>query len=173
MQKIDWVKILEEERDGIREALIEAYTDACGGNLLSGFSMAVKIDHEGNFSDYIIGSERTPSDVWAGKAIEIARIACFNPLNDTDETEEILPYLKDEELQAFTRFLDGKRPSLHQLRQWKPEIADRVEKEYIDNYVSETASDWASRTLDEALARAAVYDREEELKAELAELGKS
>lgn len=173
MQKTNWVKILEEERDGIREALIEAYTDACGGNFLSGFSMAVKIDREGNFSDYIISSDRTPSDVWVGKAFEIGRIACFNPLNDSDETEEILPYLKDGELQAFTQFLDGRRPSLLQLRLWKPEIADRVEKEYIENYVSETASDWASKTLDEAMERAACYDREEALKAELAELGKS
>lgn len=153
MKKTNWKRLLEEEKDDIRDALIEAYVDACGGHLLSGFSLAVKIDHEGTISDYLIGPDSTPSDVWAGKAIEIARIACFNPLDGKDEMEGLLPYLKEEELQAFTRFLGAEPPSLQQLRQWKPEIADRVEKAYLEHYVSRTASAWASRTVKEALQR--------------------
>lgn len=156
MEKINWRELLEKEIDFIREALVEAYTDACGEQANSGFLHGVKMDFEGNVYHYLISPDKTPSDVWNHKAIEIARIAEFNPLNDKDENEEILIYLKNEELQAFTQFLKDKRPSLYQLRLWKPEIADRVEKKYIENYVANTAYEWASKILNEAIERFSV-----------------
>jgi len=166
MKTTNWRMLLEEESEYILDALVEAYSDACGNPINEGFLQGVKIDREGNIAQYLISPDNLPSDVWIGKAIEIARIAKFNPLNNI---EKLLPYMTEEEFQAFTRFLDGECPSLHKLRLWKPEIADRVEKEYLEKYLSETAYDWASKTLKGALVRFSGYDREESLKVKTAD----
>lgn len=173
MEKINWLEIIEEERDNILDALTAVYNEACCLNANSEICQVLKIDRDGTVIHHTISADTTSSAVWAGNAIELARMAWFNPLDDADETEVISAYLTKEDMQDFTQFLAGEKPSLQKLRQWKIPAADRLEKEFTEKYVADNAPAWASKTMDEILKHANDHDREEILKVEMIELGKS
>jgi hypothetical protein len=173
MEKINWPEIIEEEYDNILDALWAVYNEACCLNANSEICQVLKMDKDGTLVHYTSRANDTSSAVWTGNAIEIARLAWFNPLDDADEAEVISEYLTKDELQDFTRYLDGEKPTLKKLRQWNLYIADRLEKKYTEKYAEDNGPAWAAKAMEKLLKHANEYDRLEMRKAELSDLGKS
>ncbi|HBC94796.1 MAG TPA: hypothetical protein DCZ10_18335 [Pelotomaculum sp.] len=173
MEKINWMEIIQEEYDNILDALAAVYSEACCLNANSEICQVLKMDSNGTLIHHTSTADNTSSAVWNGNAIELARMAWFNPLDFADEAEVILSYLTKEELQGFTRYLDGENPTLHKLRQWNFHIADRFEKKYTEKYADDNAPAWADKMMEELLKHASEYGRADIQKVELADLGKS
>lgn len=173
MEKINWLEIIEEESDNILDALTAVYDDACCLNANSEICQVLKIDSDGTLIHHTSAVDNTTSSVWSGHAIELARLTWFNPLDDADEADVISSYLTKEELQEFTRYLDGEKLTLHKLRQWNTNIADRLEKKYTEQYAAENGPVWADKVMEEILKHASEYGHAETRKEELADLGKS
>jgi hypothetical protein len=173
MEKINWPEIIEEENDNIIDALEALYNDACCLNTNSEICQAIKIDSDGTLIHHTTTAEAITSSVWSGHAIELARMAWFNPLDDADEAEVISAYLSKEELQTFNQFLGGEKPSIKKLRQWNVAAADRVEKKFTEKYAADHAPVWAAQKMTEILKRAGEYGREATLMKEKDDLGKS
>ncbi|TEB05986.1 hypothetical protein Psch_03028 [Pelotomaculum schinkii] len=173
MEKINWLEIIEEESDNILDALTAVYDEACCLNANSEICQVLKMNSDGTLIHHTSTADNTSSAVWNGNAIELARMAWFNPLDFTDEAEVISSYLTKEELQDFTRYLDGENLTLHKLRQWNFYIADRLEKKYTEKYAADNAPAWADKVMQELLKHASEYGRAETQKVELADLGKS
>ncbi|MDD4238425.1 MAG: hypothetical protein PHT62_07705 [Desulfotomaculaceae bacterium] len=173
MEKINWPEIIEEESDNIIDALAAVYNEACCLNANSEICQVLKIDRDGTVIHHTISANTISSAVWAGNAIELARIAWFNPLDGADEAKVISEYLTKEELQAFTQFLAGEDLTLAKLRQWNIYIADRLEKKCTEKYAADNAPAWAAKAMDKIQKQAEEYGRAETQKVELADLGKS
>lgn len=173
MENINWAEIIEEEYDNILDALWAVYNDACCLNANSEICQVLKMDKDGTLVHYTSTADKTSSAVWTGNAIELARLAWFNPLDDADEAEVISGYLTKEELQDFTRYLDGAEPSLTKLREWNIYIADRLEKKYTEKYAEDNGPAWAAKIMEDVMKHADEYGRTEMQKAELSDLGKS
>lgn len=133
----------------------------------------IKLDRDGTLIHYTSPADSISSAVWTGEAIELARMAWFNPLDDADEAKVISTYLAKEELQAFTQFLDGEKPSIKKLRQWNFAAADRLEKEFTEKYAADHAPAWADKKMEEIRKRASEYGREATRMKEKDDLGKS
>jgi len=173
MEKINWLEIIEEESDNIIDALAALYNEACCLNADSEICQVLKIDPDGTLIHHTIAADAISSSVWTGKAIELARMAWFNPFDNADQAEVISAYLTKEELQAFTQFLAGANLTMQKLREWNMYIADRLEKKFTEKYAADNAAGWAAKTMDDILKHANDFGREETRKVEMAELGKS
>lgn len=173
MEKINWPEIIEEESDNISDALSALYSEACCLNADSEVCQVIKLDRDGTLIHYTSKADAYSSAVWSGNAIELARMAWFNPLDDADEAEVISAYLTKEELQAFKQYLDGEKLSLKGLRQWNVAAADRLEKKFTEKYVADNAPAWADKKMEEIRKRASEYGLEATRQEEIDNLGKS
>jgi len=98
--KVNWIKVLEDNEEKIIDALKQAYKQAIGGN---SWEECVDIDPNGKICVYTIGNNSTSMDVWKGEVIEIARFGWWEP--DVDG-EDVVQFLKGEDkLQDFAQWL--------------------------------------------------------------------
>jgi hypothetical protein len=173
VEKINWPEVIEEEKYNLQDAFEALFNEACCLNANSEICQVVKLNANSSIIHYTAPVDSISSAVWTGDAIELARMAWFNPLDDADHEEVIQAYLTKEELQNFSNFLNGEKPSLAKLRQWNVATADRLEKKFTENYVAEHAPAWAAKKMEEIWQKASEYGREETRKEELDDLGKS
>ncbi|MGI5927813.1 MAG: hypothetical protein ACOX8A_11680, partial [Thermacetogeniaceae bacterium] len=148
MTNKDWLKLMEEKEDEIREKLEELYLQAAHNHDENFGSFASEncliLDDDGELSIVKETPNTMDGRVWAGKAMYIAKLKDFHLFENEDEEEWIRQEL-GEKFQEFEKFLEENDgyPVLDTLKEYDSSSYQNIIDDMAFQVESIDAPDWA------------------------------
>lgn len=144
--KVNWREIIERNEEKVKDGIKRAYELACGGHF--GNEYTSEIDTAGNVNCYeYVGGNSQSYQSWKGTAIEVARIKAFDPMDCEDFSyfPQDDAELTEEEKTTFTAWCkqNEEEPEPGLLNEWAPEVWQRWEKVYREEYIAAYADSYA------------------------------
>ena len=149
MTNKDWLKLMEEKEDEIREKLAELYCQAAYNHDENFGSFAAEncliLDDNGELSIVKETPNTMDGRVWAGKAMYIATLKDFNLFENEFEEEWIRNELGQEKFQEFEKFLEenNEYPVLDTLKEYDFSSYQNIIDDMAFQVESIDAPEWA------------------------------
>jgi len=163
----NWIKLLEEKEDEIKERLEQLYEKACNPNTTDHrLTFALVMDEEGYINEETSTGNTIDGKVWEGKAIYVGAITEFNPLNfEEEEKEFIFDSLRDEEKESYLKWRteDTIPISVYDVIDWNEETGNRLLNNYIDDVVSCNAPEFAEEEFNRIYDEQIIKRQEKEI----------
>lgn len=146
MTNKEWITLIEEHEDALRDTIEEAYEKACGAS--PDLVYCVELDQVGRIGiAEFIGSNSMSGCVHDGNAIEIIRIAGFDPTDGDDfsyfpEDDMTLTDTEKKDFLAWAEANDTGKPTPSDLEEWDEIIYHRWYNDYCENYLSQSDGFW-------------------------------
>jgi hypothetical protein len=122
MNKVNWLEIITGNENRVREAIRKCHEDAWKGWGFSGSTISITMNADGEISDTFIENNSTDGEVYAGKAIYLARVPTV--LDIEYGFDDILAELDETELRDFLMWCheNDEMPSMETVSEWDDAI---------------------------------------------------
>ena len=122
MKKVNWLEIITGNENRVREAIRKCHEDAWKGWGFSGSTISITMNADGEISDTFIENNSTDGEVYAGKAIYLARVPTV--LDIEYGFDDILAELDETELRDFVMWCheNDEIPSMETVSEWDDAI---------------------------------------------------
>jgi len=167
MNKKEWLNLIKEKEEEIKEKLEEAFKKAAN-YYITDFKLehTVILDNDGEVRIMTSTSNTTDGRVWKGDAIEIAGITDFDIYEHEHYFDILSSYMTEEEMEKYEEWykenyiieysdevlkelgvtrgqvLDSIEYTLTDLKEFDKDIYNRVNNEYLEDYIDNYIFDW-------------------------------
>lgn len=152
-KKVNWLQLVESNEDKILEALVDVYREAAMTTSPGMFYpfLSLILSDDGKIRKIIEPTDNSiDGDVWAGSAIYLTRIQCFDVLDGENEKQLIEQYADSFDMTAYKTFLSNKGDdiSMSSIREFDEKIYAKIMEDVKYFHDHETAQNWAEQTFD-------------------------
>lgn len=134
MNKVNWLEIITGNENRVREAIRKCHEDAWKGWGFSGSTISITMNADGEISDTFIENNSMDGEVYAGKAIYLARAATV--LDIEYDLDDILAELDETELRDFVAWCheNSEVPDMGTVREWDDDITESAIQAIREGY---------------------------------------